>query len=40
LSYYRDVALTPDAEEDLDMLEVLTAHTAHAGDGVPAGVGK
>jgi hypothetical protein len=37
---YRDVALTPDAEEDLDMLEVLTAHTAHAGDGVPAGVGK
>jgi len=37
---YRDIALTPDAEEDLDMLEVLTAHTAHADDGVPAGVGK
>jgi hypothetical protein len=38
---YRDVALTPDAEEALDMLEVLTAHTApHADAGVPAGVGK
>jgi hypothetical protein len=40
---YRDVALTPDAEEDLDMLEVLTAHTAHTAhaiDGVPVGVGK
>jgi hypothetical protein len=37
---YRDVALTPDAEEDLDMLEVLTGHTAHAGAQVPAGVGK
>jgi hypothetical protein len=34
---YRDVALTPDAEEDLDMLEVLTAHTSAAEAGIPVG---
>jgi hypothetical protein len=33
---YRDVALTPDAEERLDALEVLTAHTP-AETGVPVG---
>ena len=41
---YRDVALTPDAEEIPDTLEVLTAHVVQTGAGVrdrqPAGVGN
>jgi len=35
---YRDVALTPDAEESSDTLEVLTAHASASASGVPVGI--